>query len=373
MKKYLKIAELLKNRVFRGDYLLREIPAERQLSAEVGASYMTVRRAVRTLVDEGVLVRKENGRTVPGRRVHGSGRGLHLAFLVPTVCSQVVERWRVGLDTAAEKCGGIVKTILYMHWDDPIVMDALETFDGIFIIPVPELPSPELLERIRSCRKAVIVDQDFSYAGIPSVRVFPPVFVQRLLDYLWGLGHRRIDCLAICADPPEADAALKERVGQWAVWLKAHNCTGRLLQSGQECHREPYCNAYRAMKRAVSGGRFDATALLCTTMPAAVGAMRAFYECGIRPGRDVSVCAVDSEGIGGMLVPSLTALEATDPSPYFALCLEWIRGSGEWPGPLLLQPDEAPVAVRESTCANSAAEAPVCSAGGRRGRRGAGV
>lgn len=59
---YMQIADWIAGRIERGD--LRpgaRLPAERDLAAEVGVDYMTVRRATQVLLDRGLIV------TVVGR------------------------------------------------------------------------------------------------------------------------------------------------------------------------------------------------------------------------------------------------------------------------------------------------------------------
>ena len=73
------------------------------------------------------------------------------------------------------------------------------------------------------------------------------------------------------------------------------------------------------------------------------------HEEQIQIGTDVSVCAVNDEGLGRYLVPSLTAIEMPDLVPQLTLCAQWmIRGGTGWIGSLLMQPAEAPLFVGES-------------------------
>lgn len=350
MNKYTEVADFIRKRVSKGDYSLRGVPAERQLAAEIGVSYMTVRRAIHALIEDGTLIRLVNGRLAVGLLTQGNGSKLQLAFLAPTFNSPVIEQWRVALDAIVRKRGGIVRPILYMHWEDPVVQDSLEAFDGVFIIPIPEpLPSP-VETRLKTAKRLVVLDQDFSHLGIPSVRLSPPVFVQRLLDHLEKLGHRRIDCLNLHPENPEANPVYQQRVEQWKIWKAVHGFEGQLINVPQPLHCAPFNSAYAAIKKLLVGGTFEATALMCVTAPGAIGAMRALHEQGITPGREVSVCTIDSESMGDTLIPSLTALEPPSAIPYLALCIEWIVGGGtDWSGPLLLQPADVPLVIREST------------------------
>ena len=57
MRKYLEIKEMI-IRLVRSREFSGKIPGERTMAAKFGFSYMTVRRAVSELTDEGVLVRR---------------------------------------------------------------------------------------------------------------------------------------------------------------------------------------------------------------------------------------------------------------------------------------------------------------------------
>lgn len=346
MKKHQNIANLIRRRVVNGDYTLKSLPPERQLAAEVGVSYMTVRQAMRDLVEGGVLVRQSNGRLSVGRVSEGSGRHLQLALLAPTFNSPVVELWQVAIERAASRMDGVIRPVLLLHWDDPIIQDSLERFDGVFLVPLPEEIPSNVEKRLRSAKRLVVVDQDMSHLGIPSVRLFPSVFVQRLLDHLAELGHRRIDCVNVHPMHP----VIEQHIEQWNIWRLAHGCQGRLIHESAPPYTAPFATAYQLVKRQLDEKKLDATALLCITAPAAMGAIRALHEHGIRPGKDVSVCTVNGEGMAEVLIPSLTSLEAPNPEPYVAACLDWIlKGGKDWIGPLLIQPAEVRLVAREST------------------------
>src|SRR2546425_11275410 len=64
MPKVDRIIALMENRIRRGDYSLRPLPAESKLALETGVSRMTARKAVLRLVGQGLLTRASNGRLV---------------------------------------------------------------------------------------------------------------------------------------------------------------------------------------------------------------------------------------------------------------------------------------------------------------------
>ena len=364
MKKYSHVVALLRTRIAQGDYALTNFPAERQLALETGVSYMTARRAVKELLNDGWIVRRPNGRleisrkNVPGAekangKAHGNGSPFPLppprqiALLASTYSSPNVEGWRIALDAAVRKRGWTLRPVLYVHWDDPTLLDALKGFDASFLFPVSGAIPPRVLQRLKETPRLVVVDDDWSDRGFASIQLFPPVFVQRLLDHFAALGHSRIGCL----NTQPHDDVIRERIGQWKIWNAAHELTGRLWDQPVPVQTTPFQAAYTAVRQALKAKQFDVTALLCATAPAAVGAMRALSDCKIRPGRDVAIGVVNGEGYAQLLMPSVTALEPTDPAPYVTMCLDWVaQREAPWSGPLLLQPKTVPLVVRESSC-----------------------
>jgi DNA-binding transcriptional regulator YhcF (GntR family) len=343
---YKRIVDSLRRRILDGNYTIKPVPSERQLAEEFGVNYMTIRRGFQILLKEQLLIRQPNGRMRVKRIQHGAKEHLNFAFLMPTMFSNALELWRSGIEraTAGRSCS--VRPLLYMHWDDPILIDSIEGFDGIFLSCIPE-PVPDFIaDRIRQPRHpVVVVDHDFSSFGIPSIRVFPPVFIQKLLDHLASLGHTRIGCLNT---QPE-DSEVRERIDQWRLWMAIHHFSGQLLNSPVRAHGDPIPHAYELMDRTLAAEQRE-TAWFCITTPAAIGAMRAILDHGLTPGRGLAICAANGEGIASMLNPPLTALEAVDPTPFITYCLDWMSTGGlSWEGPLLMQPAEVPLVIREST------------------------
>jgi DNA-binding LacI/PurR family transcriptional regulator len=265
---------------------------------------------------------------------------------VPTFSSRDIERWQRAITKVASEKGYHVRPVLYTHWDDTLLLDTLDGFHGVFFIPIPGIIPPQIINRLKQAERVVVLDQDLSVHGLPSVRLFPPISVQRLLDHLESIGHRKIDCLNT---QPECAVTL-QRIEQWKIWMAAHGFSGTLFDEPVQPCEDTLSKGYLATKQLLSTGDMNATALFCVTAPAAIGAMRAIYEAGYRVGDDIAVCAVNGEGTAAYQTPSLTAIESPDSYPYIATCLEWITDrERSWTGPLLLQPSEVPLCIREST------------------------
>ena len=115
-----------------------------------------------------------------------------------------------------------------MNWEDPILLDCLKGFDGIFLYPPPEDLPEEVANNLRhSEHPVIVVDEDLSAYGVPSVQLFPPVSIQKLLDHLAAQGHTRIGCL----NTQPGHRVIQDRINQWRYWMASHGLTGHLADS----------------------------------------------------------------------------------------------------------------------------------------------
>ncbi len=344
---YRKVAKTIRNRILHGDYALKPIPSERHLALELGVNYMTVRRGLQILEEEGLLFRDANGRKKVKPLEQGVKKHLNFAFVSPALASHALEVWRSAIEKAAVARGCRLRPVLFVHWDDPILKDVLEGFDGIFLVPVAEPVTDIALERLRNSQhRVVVVDHDFSRYGIPSLRLFPPVFIQRMLDHVAERGHSCIGCF----NTQPSDQEVFERIGQWRLWMAAHGYSGRMINEAIPPQGDPTEHAYEVMNKLLeSSPAPEETAWFFTTAPAALGATRALLDHGLQPGRDVLTCVANGEGMASMLNPPITALEPVDPIALVSIAVDWMRTGQHWQGPLLLQPSEIPLVIREST------------------------
>src|SRR5690606_5247970 len=142
------IVSLLEKRILHGDYAARELPTETRLAAEMGASRMTARKAVLRLLDRGYLVRQPNGRVYVSRRL--PAQRMRVAFLGPAHSPLMANKWRIAVEREGARRGIAVRPVDFVHWDDPIIGETLEGFDGVFLLPSSDAMPDALLERLRT-------------------------------------------------------------------------------------------------------------------------------------------------------------------------------------------------------------------------------
>jgi hypothetical protein len=346
MAKYYETAGLLEKRIRSGDYTTRELPTELQLAEEMGISRRTARRALQQLMEAGLLLRKPYGRAEINLEHAQLAGKLRLAFLSPAFNSPGIELWRLAVSQTCSKRSASVRSIDFVHWDDPTISQTLAGFDGVFLVPSSEPIPPLVSKRLASAQNLVALDTDLSEHGIPSVQLFPPAFMQKLGDHLYDLGHRSIDCL----NTQPNDVVIQQRLDAWSRWKQERSVDGQIIDTPVQPYEKTMPKAYETMSRLLKAGQFKATGLVCLTDDAATGAIRALHEHGIRIGKEVSVCTTDINGFSRYQCPSRTSVELPDPGPYLAFCLEWLAGGiRPWTGPMLMQPSSATLFIGESS------------------------
>jgi len=292
---------------------------------------------VQLLKQRGLLEKRGPGRRKSSvRRV--SKQPFTVGLLMPVSTTAYAWTWQSAVLASASRRGIVVREVVCRHWTDTMVSESLKGFDGVFALQFPpELPGHTRQILTASGTPMISLDQDLTGCGIPSLLAFPPACSTVLLDHFYRLGHRRISCLntfPLVADIPQ-------RIAQWNDWmgekgLEAH-VIGRPPPSflGTEVY---FRRAHKLVYEMARKKKLPATAFFCPTVWSALGAMRALQEAGLRVGRDVSVGAVNDEGMAELVYPALTSVRMPDLGPQLGRCLDWMLAGGKRQGDLRLRP-----------------------------------
>ena len=346
---FTEVMSVLEQRILRGDYLLNDLPGERTLAAETGVSHMTARKAVQALISKDVLVRASNGTLRVNPQYRASQRVAQVVLLYPAYPSPFLTQLRQGILRATQQHGGELRPVQYVHWDEPVVMEALSHGGGTVIIPSSTEVPERILDTMRDNR-CVSLDIDLSRQGVKSIRLFPDEHIVGVLNRLRSAGHTAVDCIS----SHTRNAEIQRRIDLWQRWLDTTGLTGRLIEEATPSFEDPTPWAYRLMKRELDAGYPAGSALIGTTFPAALGAIRACAERGYTAGRDVSVCAMNIESPARYTTPSVAGLDLPSVAPLLQDCLKWFAGDQPWPGPDLLEPGEANYFAGESIVVKTA-------------------
>jgi DNA-binding LacI/PurR family transcriptional regulator len=339
---------VVEHRIAEGDYMLRDLPGERKLAEELGVSYLTARKAVLKLIEKKVLTRRPNGSLIVHPKHDDHASQAQVVLLTPAYPSSHFIHCRLVVSQAAERCKVRFRPVEYMHWNDPIMTEALNGSDGLIVIPSTEPIPPNVLRALTAQgRKVVFLDDDMTEHGIPSIRLFSRAHITELFEHLWQIGHRRIDCL----NAQGVNAEIERRINHWKSWLDVRGGTGHLWNVPVPAYSDPTQHAFETMRDILAKPLHPLSAIVCTTQPAAIGAMRACFEAGVRVGRDLSLCTVSNEPTGRFFCPSLTGLDVPNLDPVIEQCFQWFGAPADasWPGALNIAPAQSRLLKGEST------------------------
>jgi DNA-binding LacI/PurR family transcriptional regulator len=237
-----------------------------------------------------------------------------------------------------------MRPVQYVHWDDPVVANAVTNPAGLILIPSSTDVPDHLLGALRAS-KSVSLDIDLSAHEVPSIRLFPDAHIAMVFEHLRALGHRRIDCISTQYHNPE----IERRIRLWREWLEDHGLSGELHEQPTRSFADATPAAYDLVRELLDAGPLKATAFVGTTFPAAVGAMRACWEKGLVLGQDVSICAVNIEGPAKFMTPSVTGLDTPNLTKLLRHCFDWFSNDRDWSGNKRLEPNRGEFVQGEST------------------------
>lgn len=351
--KYLEILEMLRLRILRGDYRLDGFPGEQTLAEEVGVSYMTARRAVLSLIEQGYLKREFNGRiSLPEQQ--GKTPPV-VALLLPSIVSNIYWDWYMALSELVEAMGGYVRLINYSDFNDRFFFDTVaRNYYGIFIANQEELPRLNLDLLCKHRSRVVTLCNDYSRHGLACVGNTPVHGVQHLIKTEIAKGHRNIGCLNVIG----SSQLVSDNISQWQAAVKAAGIEGRLYQQQDDHTTIPEDAAYK-LTREILAAKDRPTSIFCTSVAPANGVLRAAADAGIRPGRDISLVFYGSNRRARLFNPSLTCLRTEDKRISLDKALKWLStDKRDFDNPIIFKPTKVRILEGESSCPTLAKIAP---------------
>ena len=182
--------------------------------------------------------------------------------------------------------------------------------------------------------KCVSLDIDLSGHGIKSIRLFPDTHVRQVFRHLKKIGHKKIHCISTHTK----NAEVERRIGLWREWIKREGLAGELWENPAPSFEDPTPYAHKVMLEKLKDQDLNGSAVVGTTFPASLGAMRACWEEGLAVGRDISICAVNIESPARFMTPGIAGLDIPDVSSILEQCFGWFLRDEAWDAPMLLEP-----------------------------------
>lgn len=129
----------------------------------------------------------------------------------------------------------------------------------------------------------------------------------KMVEYLIGLGHTKI---AILSAETQGESIGQLRFEGYCDALRAHGIEMNpklVFQTEEDLGHFSMENGYLTAKKLIESGE-EFTALFAVSDALAIGALRAFYEAGIRVPEDKSLAGYDGIDMANYVVPSITTM-----------------------------------------------------------------
>lgn len=342
MLKYVEIAQMLKRRILNEDYALSRMPGARKLASEVGVSYMTARQAVSYLLDDGVLIKEGSGRCVVNPE-YREKKTLTVAFLSGQGASNY-NVWENAVRRAADELGANFRAVHYSHNDDPVIAEVINgDFDLVFfkhvLVGYPFIK--DLV--IRNRDKVITLFHDLSSHGVRCFDGPEPVATTALVEYLYGLGHRRFASFHISM----VTESLASKLDFWEGRIREYGLESQRFEFElDECYEYSLVPAYDNSGLVFAGSEVP-TAVFCPSLEYAIGLCRYCHEHGTAVGSDISICSFGQPEQAATYIPSITIIDRPQPYPQaLEIISDCIAGNKD---KLVYRPEDGGVLLGEST------------------------
>ena len=344
MSKPEQIAKLLARRIRNDDYAAGRLPGARKLAAETGVSYMTALQALQKLLKDGLISKRGNGHYSISQ-THRRRRSLNIAFITSQNDSDY-RLWENAVRSAAENLGSNYRQFAYSHNDDPMITQVIGgDFDLVFIKhPIVGYPFVEKLV-IKHCHKVVTLFNNMTEHGVRCFDGPPPAEVRQLVDHLYLLGHRRFASYTLS---PFTSSA-REKIAVWnsAVAAMGIDSVEVNIETPPELHLMDATYKYTA---EVLRARPCPTALFCSSVDIAIGAIRYCHDHNVKVGDELAVCSLGKPELARMYIPSITTIDRPSPvTEAEAIIADLLQNGADKPSRLMFRPETGRLLIGEST------------------------
>jgi LacI family transcriptional regulator len=160
--------------------------------------------------------------------------------------------------------------------------------------------APELMDELTESRTPVVFyDVGTSRQNVTNIRVDYRRGIEKVVDYLHSLGHRRLGFIGHHA----VLAPLNERLN--AVLDAVARIPSMEVRSAADADN---LEGGRQATRALLSTGYQPTAIICVNDVTAVGALRELRERGLRVPQDISVTGFDNVKLSEFCYPALTTV-----------------------------------------------------------------
>lgn len=278
------------------------MPSENALKARFSLSRETVRHAMATLENEGIILRvRGSGTYIKKRRIDDSNR---IAVVTTYVDNYIFPPIIKGIEEVLTECGYVMQLSFTNNRFDrerQVLEEIIEKDDvaGIIIEPaMSALPNPnkDLYERIVNRGVSIIfINADYKGIDIPSISLDDELAGYEATKYLIDKGHRKIGALLKMDDSQGhlRFAGFRKAMSERNVPVKDEAILWYDTVDGADFYK---------LKTRMKERFEDCTAVLCYNDLAAENLVKIMTDAGKNIPEDLSIIGID-DSVTAMLSP----------------------------------------------------------------------
>lgn len=277
------------------------LPFELELAEQYGVSSVTVKRGLRDLAEEGLIVRiKRKGTFVSPRGLASRISPKTIALIVPDIEDVLISEVYRGVAAAARRVGCKVSILSsdrnLAHEAENIRDLGKHGEEGAIIFPHWGRSNAELIFELKAKKfPFVLVNRFFRDIETDYVVTDNRAGAGDAVEHLVRLGHRQIGCISWveCTSVEDRLAGYRLALGRHRIPYD-EKLVRSILDEDREQFRsiEPASGGYLEMQRLLAL-RERPTAVFAVSDRLAIGAMRAINEAGLQIPRDIAVVGFD--------------------------------------------------------------------------------
>lgn len=305
MVKYMHIVEQIKENIARGILVPQDqLPSENELMAEFGVSSITVRKAMETMVRQGIVYRvKGKGTYVAdpqsGQESADDCRKVYLIFDVEAALDASLTRIVQGIQRYYQNKKSQLVLENYAFCEEYLRDGQGKKEDAGFIIYISAMDDEKKLENLRRLSNAgvkfVCIDRYLGHYPVNYVGCNNHDGAYSAVEHLVGLGHRQI---GFVYERPEISSE-KERFDGYANAMTDHGLKEHITQPYTVVEMESCIQALLAHRHS---------AMVCANDFTAAALIKALKDAGMEVPRDVSVVGFDDAETYRFHQPALTTI-----------------------------------------------------------------
>jgi DNA-binding LacI/PurR family transcriptional regulator len=301
--KYLLVENHIKKAI-KQRKIIDKLPGERGLAKELGISYMTIRKAIDNLVNEGVLYKiPTKGTYVADPKAQKKKTKTIGYFLDSSIVAGLSSPYYSLIFEALEKeATRHGYSLVYFSDNDPTSLKGvLKKLDGVIASCFRRIEN--IIQEIKDFVPVVVIDNSAADKTIPSVIIDNFSAQIESVDHLCTLGHQRIGFMTGLED---SDVGRDRFEGY----------KSGLSKQGITIDEELVFRGNYSFQSGISGAEYFLslaelpTAIICANDSMALGAINKLYESELEVPGDVSVVGFDDIDVASQNIPPLTTISA---------------------------------------------------------------